>query len=270
MKIRIIAAVLAAFFMLPAFGVTALAAGDDCYYCDCGTICDCDITDCETVVPSPQGIIDITPQAPEAPTATITVTDNTGEHIPAPPPESVATRPGAARPFTPSGTGTVQDNATDGDGKEFFTITTPDENVFYLVIDRQRGTDNVYLLNAVTEADLMSLAKVPERPAPPPVTELPPAPAEPDPEPPAPDKGGGMGSMVLVVLIVIVGGGAGWYFKIYRPKQQQGGTAEEIDDEEYDIDDPGLYDDDDIDPELDYDGDTWPSDDEEPDGDDKE
>ena len=40
------------------------------------------------------------------------------------------------KPFTPDGTGTVVDNATDEDGKEFFTITTPSENVFYLVIDR--------------------------------------------------------------------------------------------------------------------------------------
>lgn len=35
-----------------------------------------------------------------------------------------------AKPFTPDGTGTVADNATDEDGKEFFTITTPSENVF--------------------------------------------------------------------------------------------------------------------------------------------
>lgn len=35
-----------------------------------------------------------------------------------------------AKPFTPDGTGTVVDNATDEDGKEFFTITTPSENVF--------------------------------------------------------------------------------------------------------------------------------------------
>ena len=35
-----------------------------------------------------------------------------------------------AKPFTPNGTGTVVDNATDEDGKEFFTITTPSENVF--------------------------------------------------------------------------------------------------------------------------------------------
>ena len=64
-----------------------------------------------------------------------------------------------ARPFTPEGTGTVVDNATDGDGKEFFTITTPSENVFYLIIDRQRDGQNVYFLNAVTEKDLLALAE---------------------------------------------------------------------------------------------------------------
>lgn len=56
------------------------------------------------------------------------------------------------------------DNATDADGKEFFTITTPAENVFYLVIDRQRETENVYFLNAVTEADLLALAEISEEP----------------------------------------------------------------------------------------------------------
>ena len=53
----------------------------------------------------------------------------------------------------PGGTGTVIENATEEDGKEFYTIMTPDENVFYLIIDRQRNTENVYFLNAVTEAD---------------------------------------------------------------------------------------------------------------------
>ena len=49
---------------------------------------------------------------------------------------SVETPESDPHPFTPSGTGTVVDNATDEDGKEFFTITTPAENVIYLVIDR--------------------------------------------------------------------------------------------------------------------------------------
>lgn len=75
------------------------------------------------------------------------------ETAPAPSPEP------EQKPFTPSGTGTVVDNATDQEGKEFFTITTADESVFYLVIDRQRGAENVYFLNAVTLADLAALAE---------------------------------------------------------------------------------------------------------------
>lgn len=70
-----------------------------------------------------------------------------------------ATTETTAKPFTPDGTGTVVDNATDKDGKEFFTITTPNENVFYLIIDRQRTEENVYFLNAVTEKDLLALAE---------------------------------------------------------------------------------------------------------------
>ncbi|MCM1221261.1 MAG: DUF4366 domain-containing protein [Lachnospiraceae bacterium] len=62
-------------------------------------------------------------------------------------------------PFTPDGQATVVDHATEEDGKEFYTFTTPEGNVFYLVIDSQREEDNVYFLNAVTEADLMALAE---------------------------------------------------------------------------------------------------------------
>lgn len=64
-----------------------------------------------------------------------------------------------AKPFTPEGTGTVVDNATDEDGKEFYTIQTPDEHIFFLVIDKQRTSENVYFLDAVTEKDLLSLAQ---------------------------------------------------------------------------------------------------------------
>jgi hypothetical protein len=34
-----------------------------------------------------------------------------------------------------------------------------DDGVFYLIIDRQRNTENVYFLNAVTEEDLIALAE---------------------------------------------------------------------------------------------------------------
>ncbi|BFK99396.1 hypothetical protein K070079E91_17470 [Eisenbergiella porci] len=134
-------------------------------------------------------------------------------------------QPPEPQPFTPDGTGTVVDNATDEDGKEFFTITTADEAVFYLVIDRQRSTENVYFLNAVTVSDLMALAEQDQEPeAPPPVTEPDPEP-EPDPAPePEPQKSGG----------------AGWYFKIYRPKQQRAAEPEE---DHADYDEPDDYDD---------------------------
>jgi hypothetical protein len=63
------------------------------------------------------------------------------------------------KPLTPDGTGTMIDNVTNKDGKEFFTITTPSKHVFYLIIDRQKNAENVYFLDAVTDKDLLALAK---------------------------------------------------------------------------------------------------------------
>ena len=63
------------------------------------------------------------------------------------------------KPLTPNGTGTVIDNVNNEDGKEFFTVTTPSKHVFYLIIDRQKDAENVYFLDAVTDKDLLALAK---------------------------------------------------------------------------------------------------------------
>lgn len=146
------------------------------------------------------------------------------------------------------------DNATNEDGKEFYTIQTPDENVFYLIIDNQRDTENVYFLNAVTKTDLMALAAKED--------DAPQTEAIPDPEPvcicteqcvpgevnidcpvcvlnrkdctgkvavtdtetnaePQPEetKSGGSGTLILVLLVALAVGGAGYYFKIYKPKK---------------------------------------------------
>ena len=143
-----------------------------------------------------------------------------------------------AKPFTPEGTGTVVDNATDGDGKEFFTITTPSENVFYLIIDRQRDGQNVYFLNAVTEKDLLALAeKDPEPEVTEPVMEPEPEtepPTEPETEP-GPEKTSGfpMGNILMIAAVLLAGCGAGYYFKVYRPKHE----VPDMDDEEYDYED---------------------------------
>lgn len=129
-------------------------------------------------------------------------------------------------PFTPSGTGTVVDNATDADGKEFFTITTPAENVFYLVIDRQRETENVYFLNAVTEADLLALAEISEEP----ITPAPEPEPTADPEPavePEPAQNASTGPLLLGLAVLLIGGGAAFYLKVYRPKHQQAAAPQE-------------------------------------------
>lgn len=158
-----------------------------------------------------------------------------------------------AAPLTPDGQGEVLDYADKDGGKEFYTISTPDENVFYLVIDHERDTENVYFLNAVTESDLMALAVKEEPPAesaipePEPVCScksqcLPgavdtgcpvcilnmkgctgePAPIDmPEPEPePKKEKEGGSGLFFLVLLAALAAGGAGYYFKIYLPKKE--------------------------------------------------
>ena len=145
----------------------------------------------------------------------------------------------ADTPFTPAGTSSVVDNADDTDGKEFFTITTADGNVFYLVIDRQRGTENVYFLNTVTESDLMALAEIPEGTATQQVPIVQPEPvptaepeAEPEPEPEAPARKG-MGALPVILAVALIGGGAGWYFKVYRPKQAQAAAADDYDASEY-------------------------------------
>ena len=137
--------------------------------------------------------------------------------------------PAEPNPFTPNGTGTVVDKATDKDGKEFYTITT-DENIFFLVIDNQKSSENVYFLNAVTETDLLPLAekdsegeavKPQTTPAPGTAPETPTEkPEQPEPAPKEDKADNGLFSLLLVAAVVLAGGGAGYYLKIYKPKHQ--------------------------------------------------
>ncbi len=169
------------------------------------------------------------------------------------PQEKPDTTPRDPTALTPDGQGTVVDNVTDQDSKEFFTFTTPSDNTFYLVIDKQRESKNVYFLNAVTESDLLALAEkdkeaedsnVSAIPDPEPVctckdkcapgevnTDCPvciltrkdctgKAPAvdpDGDKDPEKPEKGGSS-TMILVVLAALAVGGVGYYLKIYKPK----------------------------------------------------
>lgn len=173
----------------------------------------------------------------------------------------------ASTALTPDGQGTVLDNVTSADGKEFFTITTPAENIFYLVIDKQRQGENVYFLNAVTEADLMALAEndagktastgistgIPSLTAPANsatvcICKDKCAPGEVNTdcpvctlnyrecrgtehaEAPQPQttSDSGNGTIVIVVIVLLAVMGAGYYFKIYKPKREMD-DAEDVD-----------------------------------------
>jgi len=157
--------------------------------------------------------------------------------------------------LTPDGTGTVVDNVVTQNDLEFFTVFTEAGNVFYLVVDRQRNTENVYLLNAVTEADLMALAQESSNPTdnttvsgiptpptvePPAEDAQPPATPQPEPEPEAtPSNDGGNSSLIFIAVIVVAVGGAAYYFKIVKGKKASSEPDDDYWDE--DEDDSGEY-----------------------------
>lgn len=179
--------------------------------------------------------------------------DQNTEPEPSVTPEPVTSaEPAAPNPLTPDGQGTVVDNASSNEGKEFFTIATQNENIFYLVIDRQRENENVYFLNAVTESDLMALA---EKDADQPVESAIPEPEpvcscreqcvpgevdvncpvcvlnlngctgtpsedDSDSEPAAAEKESSGMTIFVILLAVLAAGGAGYYIKIYKPKKE--------------------------------------------------
>lgn len=123
--------------------------------------------------------------------------------------------------FTPDGTGTVVDNATDEDGKEFYTIVTPDGHVFYLIIDRQRSEKNVYFLDAVTEKDLLPLTKI-ESTAPT-VSSEPTAQQTEKAEQNTNDQSkqtSSTGGIIVAVLIIAVIAGTVLYFFKFRKKKK--------------------------------------------------
>lgn len=65
--------------------------------------------------------------------------------------------------FTDPGNGQLQDDITNSESKEFLTITTKNNQTFYVVIDRSSNTDNVYMLSKVDENDLKEfLEEAPE------------------------------------------------------------------------------------------------------------
>jgi hypothetical protein len=138
----------------------------------------------------------------------------------------------------PGATGSVADNITaSGEIREFFTITTDNGGIYFLVVDRPSG--GVHLLSAVDEYDLAGFIDEDRRPlsgsigSSPPSNVHPTEPTEPDnvvaePEPQPAKRGGA--NPIPIIIAVLAAGGAGYYWKIYRPKQNAG--ADDYEDEE--------------------------------------
>ena len=212
---------------------------------------------------------------------------------PAPTEEDVTLEPGEG--FSEEGDLVTRDLLYDKHtNKQFITVQTKGGSTFYIVIDYDKPVDEegeqyeTYFLNVVDEADLLAALEASGGELPActcgekcaagavntdcPVcavnmTEC--AGAEPEPEPteepepePAPEQEAGFpaGTLLLALAVVGIGGGAGWYFKIYRPKQERAAAQAEAD---YG-DEPEFYDD----PEEDYDpyGEDGYADDEETEG----
>ncbi len=187
--------------------------------------------------------------------------------------------------FTPNGNLTLIDDflqiespATEDSEqieKQFITVQSKNGNTFYIVIDRNGETENVYFLNLVDEADLMALmedengetaapacsctdkcvvgaintnceicrSNMSECAGKEAVTE--PEPTEPAEEPAAEKKS----SSFLPILILLIAGsacGAVYWFKFRKPKTKTSGSSDlddydfGEDDEETELDDADL------------------------------
>ena len=157
------------------------------------------------------------------------------------------------------------DEETEQIEKQFITVQSKNGNTFYIVIDRNGETENVYFLNLVDEADLMALmeSEEGETAAPTcsctdkcvvgaintnceicrtnmsectgkePVVE--PEPTEPVEEPTEEPKSTNF-LPIIIVLIAGAGGFAVYWFKFRKPKTKTSGTSD-LDDYDFGEDD---------------------------------
>ena len=65
----------------------------------------------------------------------------------------------AANPIPTDGNGNLIGDAKSSDDKRFYTITAKNGNVFYMIIDGQRESDNVYMTSLVAEDEIMAFVE---------------------------------------------------------------------------------------------------------------
>lgn len=138
--------------------------------------------------------------------------------------------------FSVPGNGEVLDSIKDDSSKEFYTITTANNNTYYLVIDHSATSNNVYMLSAIDENDLKDFIEeseetlettpsviVDEKPE----TEKPAVETEPEESTKETTSASSKGAMVAVILAALLGIGAYGYFKVYKPRQEEDDTESE-------------------------------------------
>ncbi len=129
-------------------------------------------------------------------------------------------------PISYDGTGTVIDDIENG-SKHFYTIATDAGNVFYLIVDLDKESNNVYFLDTTKERDLLALAEkaeeeegtteIKEEPAP--QVETPVPEPEPEPEPQPQPKKSNASLWLILVLTAVAGVGVFVYYGFIKPKK---------------------------------------------------
>lgn len=135
-----------------------------------------------------------------------------------------------AAPFLISGNGQLVDDISDDETKQFLTIQTKNGNTFFMVLDRSRNTENVYMLSLIDENDLADFleetGQEPETEAPPieipepeTVAETEAGAEETEQEPE--ESGMNVGALLALALLLIGGIGGYYYFRVIKPKKEE-------------------------------------------------
>lgn len=134
-------------------------------------------------------------------------------------------------PFSVPGNAQVQDDITNSKNKEFLTITTKNNNTFYVIIDRSANVDNVYMLSQIDENDLQEFLE--EDTSASTIVDVTPevvldenthSEQTEQPATESPEKEGtasNLGALVAILIAAILGVGAYGYIKFIKPKKDE-------------------------------------------------
>lgn len=140
--------------------------------------------------------------------------------------------------FSVPGNAEVLDDIDGDSSKEFLTVTTKNNNTFYIVIDRSSTTDNVYMLSQIDENDLKEFLTEEETEQAETETpgivlddvhtedETPEAVIDVIEASEKNDMGTNVG-LLSILLLAGAGIGAYYYFKIYKGKQEEDDSENE-------------------------------------------